>query len=68
MSTVKEVMEHYHAKVPFPITPAKIEAAGYDVHQYLKEMIHELMKANDWLDPRNQDVLRKLHLLQRSFQ
>lgn len=66
MNTAKKVLERYHAKVPFPITPAKIRAAGYDVEQYLKGLICEIGKAADSQEPRVQNFLRKIHLMEYS--
>lgn len=66
MSTAREIMERYHARVPFPITPAKIKTAGYDVEQYLKGLIRELGEADDSHVPQVQDALRKIHLMQRA--
>lgn len=45
--TVKEVMASYHKKVPFPISSTEIKAAGYDVTQYITDMIMELRKCED---------------------
>jgi len=64
MSTVKEVFDHYEAKVTFPITPDKIKAAGYDVGAFLESMIRDVSNAEDSHKPEVQDFLRKIHLLE----
>ena len=60
MSTVKEVLERYDAKVPFPLTPEKIEAAGHNVAFYLGCLVGELMNADDADDPRTGEILSQI--------
>lgn len=43
----KEVIEKFNKLVPFPITPEKIAAAGYDVAQYIKNMGEALSQCDD---------------------
>lgn len=43
----KDVLEKFHKLVPFPITPEKIAAAGYDVDQYFKDMGEALRQCDD---------------------
>ncbi len=43
----KDVLEKFHKLVPFPITPEKIAAAGYDVDQYFKDMGDLLRQCDD---------------------
>jgi len=47
MTTAKEVLIKYNKLVEFPITPEKIQAAGYDVDLYLIELIKALEAAED---------------------
>lgn len=44
---IKQVLKKYHKKVPFPITSAKIKAAGYNVEDYIMSMIAELRSCDD---------------------
>jgi len=44
---VKQVLKRHHKLVPFPLTTAKIEAAGYNVTQYLTDLIKELNRCED---------------------
>ena len=44
---VAEVMYKHSELVPFPITPEKIAAAGYNVTQYLTDLINELKCCED---------------------
>ena len=44
----KDVIEKFHKLVPFPTTPEKITAAGYDVEQYIKEMGESLRQCDDF--------------------
>lgn len=67
MSSAKEIFETYNAMVPFPITPAKIRAAGYDVGQYLNDLIDALGEAEDSHDPRVQKVLRKVRQIRTNY-
>lgn len=43
----KDVLDKFQKLVPFPMTPKKIKAAGYDVGQYLKSIGKELSKCED---------------------
>lgn len=43
----KEVLERYHQLIPFPISTEKIEAAGYDVDQYIKDLGESLRHCDD---------------------
>ena len=43
----KEVLEKYGKMVPYPISPEKIAAAGYDVDKYIKDMGEELSRCDD---------------------
>lgn len=45
---VKEVLKQYHKKVPFPLSPRKIRAAGYDETDYLKELTREIKSCEDY--------------------
>lgn len=67
MNSSKKILKKYHAKVPFPITPSKVESAGYDFEQYLKNIISDLCKADDFNDDSVQNILRKVHLQRKSF-
>jgi len=44
---VKEVLEKYHAKVSFPISPKKIIDTGYSVREYLLLLGEDLEKCED---------------------
>lgn len=46
--TIKEVLDRYHKKVPFPLTKGKIEAAGYDAEEYLRELVSKVEKCVDY--------------------
>jgi len=43
----KDVLEKFNKLVPFPITPEKIAAAGYDLDQYIKDMGESLRQCDD---------------------
>lgn len=49
---VAEIMYKYEGLVPFPITPNKIKRAGYDVTQYLTDLVGELNCCEDADDPK----------------
>lgn len=57
MSSAKEVLDRYNAMVPFPITPAKIKAAGYNPERYTWNLINDIECADDSNDPRVQKFL-----------
>lgn len=55
---VKEVLREYHQKVPFPLTARKIKKAGYDVSDYLINLLEDLRKCEDlW---KNEKLAKKL--------
>lgn len=60
MSTVREILDKYHAKVPFPITTKKIREAGYDPHLYVNDLIDDIRWADDADDPKVDEMLRKI--------
>lgn len=45
---VKEVLKEYHQKVPFPLTTSKIKKAGYNISEYLTNLIEDLSKCEDF--------------------
>lgn len=42
-----QVLDRYYRLVPFPLTPEKIAAAGYDVDLFLSNLINELYQCED---------------------
>jgi hypothetical protein len=44
---VKTVMKKFHKLVPFPISSEKIRTAGYNVEQYVTDLIQELRLCSD---------------------
>ena len=58
--TIKEVMLKYHKKVTFPLTPRKIQAAGYNVADYLINILDELKLCSDADTKTAQKVIRSL--------
>lgn len=42
-----QVLDQCHQLVPFPLTPEKIAAAGYDVELFLSNLINELCQCED---------------------
>ena len=42
-----QVLDRYNVLVPFPITPEKIAAAGYDVQLFLSNLVNELYQCED---------------------
>ena len=67
MSSAKEILERYHSKVTFPITPGKIKAAGYDVEQFLNGLIADIRRADDSQAPLIQRYLRELGRIKRRY-
>jgi len=63
--TVKEVMVHYHKIVPFPITPKKIEAAGYDTIDYLINIKQDLERCVDCDDLPAAKIIQAVSTLQQ---
>ena len=58
----KEVLDKYHKLVPFPISPEKIEATGYNVSQYLGDLSDELELCDDYFEhPLAQKVCRMVN-------
>lgn len=58
---VKDVLKKFNQLVPFPISFEKIEAAGFDVKQYFKDLGEELSKCDDVGDhPRAKRVCNML--------
>ena len=42
-----QVLDQCHHLVPFPLTPEKIAAAGYDVDLFLSNLVNELCQCED---------------------
>jgi len=56
----KTVMQRFHKLVPFPVTPEKIKAAGYDVTTYLKLILQELSECDDLSESPRAQAVRSL--------
>jgi len=65
--TTEEVMTHYHKIVPFPITPKKIEAAGYNAIEYLIQIKQDLERCVDRDQPLTVKIIQSVRELQRLF-
>lgn len=48
---VREVMQKYHAKVPFPWSVRKISKAGYKPAKLIAQLVDELERCEDCDDP-----------------
>ena len=64
---VEEVMEKYDKKVPFPISPVKLLAAGYDPRGYLSDLADDLSLCDDYYKPGPQRVIRAVKQLKSSL-
>lgn len=62
-----QVLERYYRKVPFPMTPPMIEAAGYDVGLFLYELIDELNQCEDRDLPQIKKTLVALDKLKKNI-
>lgn len=60
---VKEVLQKYHALVPFPWTLAKIHRAGYDPKRFFIRMGKELSKCEDTASTLCQKVIQEVSKL-----
>lgn len=55
-----EVIYKYNRLVPFPISPERIQAAGFNVIDYLRVLVYELSICENHSDPRIRRIVRKL--------
>lgn len=45
---VNEVLLKYHSMVPFPLTRTKVKKAGFELGPYLKKLLDEIVKSEDF--------------------
>lgn len=58
---VEEVIRKYHKIVPFPISPKKIEKAGFTVAAYLCQLADDLKQCEDKDEPRNKSLIDSIN-------
>lgn len=48
MMKLNEVLLKYHNMVPFPVTRTKIRKAGFEPYSYLKDLLEDVVRAEDF--------------------
>ena len=61
-----QVLERYHHRVPFPLSPEKIAASGYDVQLFLSSLTSELYQCEDRDRPPVKKALNAIRQLTES--
>ena len=58
--TLKETLKKFVIEkgVDYPFTPKKIEKAGYNVRAFLKELVKEIKKADDFKEKKKEKSLK----------